>query len=81
MVITLSGAVLLVTNKSDLLPGPQAKLTQVAAALTSQDTDSTIEVDGYTDSQGTPDYNQDLSQGAPRPRATISSAGASLRIA
>ena len=37
-VIALSGAVLLVTNKSGLLPGAQAKLTQVAAALTSQDT-------------------------------------------
>ncbi len=62
MVITLSGGVLFVTNKSDLLPGAQAKLDQVATALTSQDTDSKIAVEGFTDSQGTADYNQDLSQ-------------------
>ncbi len=62
MVITLSGGVLFVTNKSDLLPGAQVKLNQVAEALGTQDTESKIVVDGYTDSQGTPAYNQDLSQ-------------------
>ncbi len=62
MVITLSGGVLFVTNKSDLLPGAQAKLGQVADALGTQDTESKIVVNGYTDSQGTPAYNQDLSQ-------------------
>jgi outer membrane protein OmpA-like peptidoglycan-associated protein len=62
MVITLSGGVLFVTNKSDLLPGAQAKLGQVADALGTQDTESKIVVNGYTDSQGTAAYNQDLSQ-------------------
>jgi outer membrane protein OmpA-like peptidoglycan-associated protein len=62
MVITLSGGVLFVTNKSDLLPGAQVKLGQVADALATQDTESKIVVNGYTDSQGTPSYNQDLSQ-------------------
>ena len=62
MVITLSGAVLFVTNKSDLLPGAQVKLGQVADALGTQDTESKIVVNGYTDSQGTAAYNQDLSQ-------------------
>jgi outer membrane protein OmpA-like peptidoglycan-associated protein len=62
MVITLSGGVLFVTNKSDLLPGAQVKLNQVAEALATQDTESKIVVDGYTDSQGTAAYNQDLSQ-------------------
>jgi outer membrane protein OmpA-like peptidoglycan-associated protein len=62
MVITLSGGVLFVTNKSDLLPGAQVKLGQVADALGTQDTESKIVVNGYTDSQGTPAYNQDLSQ-------------------
>ncbi len=62
MIITLSGGVLFVTNKSDLLPGAQVKLNQVADALATQDTESKIVVDGYTDSQGTPAYNQDLSQ-------------------
>ena len=62
MIITLSGSVLFVTNKSDLLPGAQVKLNQVAEALTSQDSESKIVVDGYTDSQGAAAYNQDLSQ-------------------
>jgi outer membrane protein OmpA-like peptidoglycan-associated protein len=62
MVITLSGGVLFVTNKSDLLPGAQVKLNQVADALATQDTESKIVVDGYTDSQGAAAYNMDLSQ-------------------
>jgi outer membrane protein OmpA-like peptidoglycan-associated protein len=62
MVITLSGSVLFVTNKADLLPGAQVKLNQVAEALSSQDSESKIVVDGYTDSQGTAAYNQELSQ-------------------
>jgi outer membrane protein OmpA-like peptidoglycan-associated protein len=62
MVITLSGSVLFVTNKADLLPDAQAKLTQVAEALTQQDSESKIVVEGYTDSQGTASYNQDLSE-------------------
>jgi outer membrane protein OmpA-like peptidoglycan-associated protein len=62
MVITLSGSVLFVTNKADLLQGAQVKLNQVAEALTSQDSESKIVVDGYTDSQGAAAYNMDLSQ-------------------
>lgn len=62
MVITLSGSVLFVTNKSDLLPGAQMKLNEVAEALTKQDTESKIVVEGHTDSQGGAGYNQDLSQ-------------------
>jgi outer membrane protein OmpA-like peptidoglycan-associated protein len=62
MVITLSGGVLFVTNKSDLLPGAQVKLNQVADALATQDPESKIVVDGYTDSQGAAAYNMDLSQ-------------------
>ncbi len=62
MVITLSGSVLFVTNHSDLLPGAQVKLNEVAAALTKQDAESKIIVEGHTDSQGEASYNQDLSQ-------------------
>ena len=61
MIITLSGGVLFVTNKADLLPAAQAKLGQVAEALATQDTESKMVVNGYTDSQGTAAYNQDLS--------------------
>jgi outer membrane protein OmpA-like peptidoglycan-associated protein len=62
MVITLSGSVLFVTNRSDLMPGAQVKLNDVANALIKQDAESKITVEGHTDSQGEASYNQDLSQ-------------------
>ncbi len=62
MVITLSGAVLFVSNASDLLPSAQVKLNEVANALTKQDSESKIVIEGHTDSQGGATYNQDLSQ-------------------
>jgi outer membrane protein OmpA-like peptidoglycan-associated protein len=62
MVITLSGSVLFASAKWDLLPAAQLKLNEVATALTQQDPDSKITVEGHTDSQGAAAYNQDLSQ-------------------
>lgn len=62
MVLTLSGGVLFVTNKAELLPSAQLKLNEVADALIKQDPDSKIVVEGYTDSQGSAPYNQELSQ-------------------
>jgi outer membrane protein OmpA-like peptidoglycan-associated protein len=62
MVITLSGGVLFASAKSDLLPDAQVKLNSVAEALTQQDPDSKLVVEGHTDSQGGASYNQDLSQ-------------------
>ena len=62
MVITLSGSVLFETNKSDLMPGAQIKLNEVAEALTQQDSESKIAVEDFTDSQGGAAYNQELSQ-------------------
>lgn len=62
MVITLSGGVLFASGKSDLLGEAQVKLNSVAEALTQQDPDSKIIVEGHTDSQGKAAYNQDLSQ-------------------
>ncbi len=62
MVITLSGGVLFVSAKYDLLPQAQAKLSDVANVLTKQDPDSKIVVQGYTDSQGAASFNQELSQ-------------------
>jgi len=44
------------------LPTAQLKLNEVATALTEQDPDSTMVVEGHTDSQGKPDFNQKLSQ-------------------
>ena len=62
MVITLSGSVLFASNRSDLLPSAQAKLNDVATALTKQDAESKIVIEGHTDSQGDASYNQELSQ-------------------
>ena len=62
MVITLSGSVLFASGKADLLPAAQAKLNEVATALTNQDPDSKIVIEGHTDSKGSADLNQKLSQ-------------------
>jgi outer membrane protein OmpA-like peptidoglycan-associated protein len=62
MVITLSGSVLFVTAKADLLPAAMLKLNDVANALIKEDPLSKIVVEGHTDSQGGAAYNQDLSQ-------------------
>jgi outer membrane protein OmpA-like peptidoglycan-associated protein len=62
VVITLSGAVIFASNKSDLLPTAKAKLNQVADALKKSDPNSKFEVDGYTDSRGPAQLNQELSQ-------------------
>jgi outer membrane protein OmpA-like peptidoglycan-associated protein len=62
MVITLSGSVLFASNHSDLLASAQVKLNEVATALTKQDAESKVTVEGHTDSQGDATYNQDLSQ-------------------
>jgi len=61
-VITLSGGVLFASAKSELLPAAELKLNTVAEALTQQDPDSKIVVEGHTDSQGGASYNQELSQ-------------------
>ena len=61
LVITLSGSVLFASNKSALLPAAQARLNQVAEALMATK-ERRLTVEGHTDSQGTADYNLDLSQ-------------------
>ncbi|HEY3493352.1 MAG TPA: OmpA family protein [Polyangiaceae bacterium] len=62
MVISLSGGVLFASAKSELLPAARVKLDDVAKALTQQDPLSRMVVEGHTDSQGSAEYNQDLSQ-------------------
>lgn len=61
-VITLSGAVLFTSGKSELLPSAQAKLSEVADALTQQNKAAPIVVEGYTDSQGSDAFNLTLSR-------------------
>ena len=61
MVITLSGSVLFASNRAVLLPDARTRLDQVAEVLlTTRERHLTVE--GYTDSQGSVNYNLDLSQ-------------------
>jgi len=59
-VITLSGEVLFLTGKSDLLPAAKTRLTEVAKAL--QETDRPITIEGHTDARGNEQMNATLSQ-------------------
>lgn len=61
-VITLDGAVLFVSGKSELLPIAQQKLNDVAEALKQTEDEQAIRVEGYTDSRGADDMNMKLSQ-------------------
>jgi outer membrane protein OmpA-like peptidoglycan-associated protein len=62
MVITLSGQVLFVTGKSELLPAARDQLDQVAAALKDQGDVKPMVVEGYTDSVGSEAANLKLSK-------------------
>ena len=62
MVITLTGDVLFVTGKSELLPAAQDQLALVAKALQDQGEIKPIVVEGYTDSVGSDSANMKLSQ-------------------
>lgn len=62
MVITLDGAVLFVTGKSELLPIAREKLDQVAKVLQESAAGDTFLIEGHTDSQGSDAANQALSQ-------------------
>jgi outer membrane protein OmpA-like peptidoglycan-associated protein len=61
-VITLSGQVLFVTGKSELLPAARDALSQVAKALIDNDEDQPITVEGHTDSRGNEEQNHELSR-------------------
>lgn len=60
-IITMQGNVLFQTGKANLLPGAKQALDQVAAALKNMP-DRQLTIDGYTDSRGSDDLNQRLSQ-------------------
>lgn len=92
-VITLSGGVLFASNKSQLLPGAQNSLTQVAEAIKTQD-DKKVLIEGHTDSRGSDATNQALSkaradsvasflisQGVPSDRITTAGLGPSRPVA
>ena len=60
LVMTLSGSVLFATGKSELLPNAQRRLADVVSAL--KDDPRSVTIAGYTDSTGSADRNQELSQ-------------------
>jgi outer membrane protein OmpA-like peptidoglycan-associated protein len=62
LVITLEGAVLFVSGKSELLPIAQDKLGKVAEVLQQQPDEKRIVVEGHTDSVGSDSDNLRLSQ-------------------
>lgn len=94
MVITLSGAVIFASNKTELLPAARAKLDQVATALKQSEPNAKFLVEGHTDSRGADDANQELSarraaavrdylvqQGVPAERITSQGRGESEPVA
>jgi outer membrane protein OmpA-like peptidoglycan-associated protein len=62
LVITLSGAVLFASGKSELLPIAQTQLEKVAEVLQQQSPDKKMVVEGHTDSVGKDSDNMRLSQ-------------------
>lgn len=60
-VISLSGSVLFRSNEASLMPGAESRLDQVVDAL-NVDSDRSLVVEGYTDSQGSDDHNLELSR-------------------
>ena len=61
-VITLSGGVLFATNDAALLAAAQRKLDDVADAILKSNPDSSILVEGHTDSAGKAGHNDELSK-------------------
>ncbi len=61
LVITLSGSVLFASNQSALLPAALDRLNKVADALLATK-ERRLTIEGYTDSQGSSNYNLVLSQ-------------------
>jgi outer membrane protein OmpA-like peptidoglycan-associated protein len=61
MVLTLPGQVLFATGKSTLLTSAQERLEQVAETL-KQASDQKVMIEGHTDSTGSPERNQTLSE-------------------
>ena len=61
LVITLSGTILFASNKSELLPSAENKLNEVSEALMATK-ERGLTIEGFTDSQGSSSYNQELSQ-------------------
>jgi outer membrane protein OmpA-like peptidoglycan-associated protein len=62
MVLTLSGSVLFATAKSELLSTARQRLDDIARTLVDLEADVQFRIEGHTDSRGTEQYNEQLSQ-------------------
>lgn len=62
LIITLSGAVLFEFGKATLLPAAKRRLEEVATALKAQNANTSITIEGHTDSVGTDENNMELSR-------------------
>jgi len=60
-VLTLGGDVLFDTGRADLKPGAQRPIEQIATFLEDHP-ERQVQIEGFTDDQGTDDYNLELSQ-------------------
>lgn len=65
-VIVLPGSVLFASNRAELTPEAQQKLGLVADTIVPQAQNHDITVEGHTDSKGTPESNQVLSESRAR---------------
>ncbi|HYG61989.1 MAG TPA: OmpA family protein [Thermoanaerobaculia bacterium] len=61
LVVTLPGSIYFAVNKSVVQPSMRSRLTEIAGALAGAD-DSTILIEGHTDSDGSNEYNLELSR-------------------
>jgi len=60
-VLTLGGDVLFDTGRAELKPGAERSIQQIAAFL-NEHPERRVQIEGFTDSQGTDDFNLELSQ-------------------
>lgn len=61
-VVVITASLLFPTNSSDLLPSSKPKLDEIADALKAQSQASNVKVMGYTDSTGSSEINDPLSE-------------------
>ncbi len=62
LVLTLPGSVYFEVNKSIVQPAMRSRLTEIARALSTAGEDSTLLIEGHTDSDGSSEYNLELSR-------------------
>jgi outer membrane protein OmpA-like peptidoglycan-associated protein len=62
LVLTLPGSVYFEVNKSIVQPAMRSRLTEIARALSTAGDDSHLLIEGHTDSDGSSEYNLELSR-------------------